>query len=681
MAAEPPLPNAGDAQAPICPPSTSGDGGEEGALQRLENEAARAAEAAVLASAEADRMRAASKAARVAEKAARDAVARERAMAGLRGQQRAAAQTVLGILADTRRRRQAWQEAGPAERARLAAGADDDGLLALADLGGNSLGRWAHVGLPTLRGGAQPPGARRWREDSAAWSLAQTDDELAARLYALAPALVGFDLAAHGMCIAGGAARAALMGDEHRGDTDIFLVGHTAATASQAIDALAAHLGRYHGLSGAGPTSSSAMDVFRTQLCVTFDHARRPRAPEASPARVYRRDEGQRFLWWKVQDEADPWQWPYRAESGLDDYEPWAGPLGPQWRVQVVLRLYATPAEVLHDFDIGACMVLWDGRQAWTTALGWLAAEQAISVVDLTVRRPGYERRLKKYYHQGYDLVLPELDAQGVREQRRWDGGWLCAYVDSVKDCGCCIDLRYPLTICVAGPSAPPSGPGDPSSDEPLRETAAERARQAAYDYGRADQEIATVYSSEVSRTGQNLQAAAAAHRAALAAARDPGGAGSAPRADNHAARNPSRGVRCAHARYSPGMHVLQIQPQLRPEVLESMAIACWRATSCTSIAATVSRTSTASVLGRLRRLLGEDRLDALIAAALRREPGHDSPEDWTQLRAACAERCAELAPYLTLPVEWMRLGMAHPDECGVELREWYGADFYRRDG
>lgn len=47
----------------------------------------------------------------------------------------------------------------------------------------------------------------------------------------------------------------------------------------------------------------------------------------------------------------------------------------------------------------------------WVTALGKLAAEHGINVLNLAARRASYERRLARYYGRGYDIVLPHLNA------------------------------------------------------------------------------------------------------------------------------------------------------------------------------------------------------------------------------------------------------------------------------
>lgn len=181
-----------------------------------------------------------------------------------------------------------------------------------------------------------------------------TDAQFAERLTGTGQKIATFDFAAHGMVMAGGAVSALLMRDEAHdlrqsfSDFDCFLVGHRDdASARSAIVALATHLNE-------GETVP--LEVFRTANCITF-----------------------RLL-------------------------------GHGWPVQVILRQYATAAEVIHGFDMGSSAVLWDGRAVRMTAMGLLAANHGINVLNLAARRGSYEKRLSRYFERGFDIVLPHLD-------------------------------------------------------------------------------------------------------------------------------------------------------------------------------------------------------------------------------------------------------------------------------
>jgi len=77
--------------------------------------------------------------------------------------------------------------------------------------------------------------------------------------------------------------------------------------------------------------------------------------------------------------------------------------------LQVVLRHYATPSEILHGFDLGPAAVGFDGARVWLTEMGRFAYEHRCLVVDTGRRSLTYEARLAKYHSRGFNLVLPGL--------------------------------------------------------------------------------------------------------------------------------------------------------------------------------------------------------------------------------------------------------------------------------
>ena len=215
---------------------------------------------------------------------------------------------------------------------------------------------------------------------------AASDAEFAARLHTAVPLLEALDLKALGLVVAGGAASALLMGPGHYADTaaidsksvgskraaqqhngmvipmtyhdiDLFLVGHDSDEAAlAAISALGDALLECWG---------HPMTVYRTSGCVTFFSA---------------------------------------------------GVAAPQCGVvQVILRRYSTVAEIIHGFDMGSSAVAWDGEHVYLTRLGRIAAERGANVLNIVARRSSYEHRITKYFARGYDLVLPNLDADGLR--------------------------------------------------------------------------------------------------------------------------------------------------------------------------------------------------------------------------------------------------------------------------
>jgi hypothetical protein len=174
----------------------------------------------------------------------------------------------------------------------------------------------------------------------------------------------------HGMLLAGGSVAAIMMfvdrerREESYDDFDVFLVGHaTKESCEDAILALGRHLGYPGGVK---------VTVTRNANTITF----------------------------------------HRARDGFHQLK----------KVQVILRQYATAAEVLHGFDNGASSVGYDGTQVWLTGLGAFAAARAANILCLDGRRGSYEHRLVKYMRRGYSLLLPNLNLQAywnLREGHR----------------------------------------------------------------------------------------------------------------------------------------------------------------------------------------------------------------------------------------------------------------------
>jgi hypothetical protein len=183
-----------------------------------------------------------------------------------------------------------------------------------------------------------------------------TDSDFAKRLEKHAITLAKFDLLKHGLVLAGGAVCATVMRACYpsRSDLDLFLVGHaTDSSAEVAISALQGHLCDAWG---------AEARVHRTKGCITFT-------------------------------------------GGWDEID---RPL--HLPIQVILRKYATIADVLYDFDLGSSAMAWDGKRVHMSSLGLIAANCGANVLDLSIRRSSYERRLSRYFERGFDIVLPALD-------------------------------------------------------------------------------------------------------------------------------------------------------------------------------------------------------------------------------------------------------------------------------
>jgi hypothetical protein len=86
----------------------------------------------------------------------------------------------------------------------------------------------------------------------------------------------------------------------------------------------------------------------------------------------------------------------------------------PYRHVQIVLRLYSSPAEILMGFDVDSCAVGFDGKRAWAACRAHNAITSQVNAVDMTRRSPSYESRLAKYAKRGFEVAVPGLQRSRV---------------------------------------------------------------------------------------------------------------------------------------------------------------------------------------------------------------------------------------------------------------------------
>ncbi|KAJ7058898.1 ankyrin repeat protein [Mycena amicta] len=77
--------------------------------------------------------------------------------------------------------------------------------------------------------------------------------------------------------------------------------------------------------------------------------------------------------------------------------------------IQIVLRLYRTPAEILAGLDVDATCIAYDGRRVYATPRAIVAFMRQANTVDMTRRSPSYEVRLTKYAGRGFEIYVPDL--------------------------------------------------------------------------------------------------------------------------------------------------------------------------------------------------------------------------------------------------------------------------------
>ncbi|KYQ89839.1 hypothetical protein DLAC_09816 [Tieghemostelium lacteum] len=86
----------------------------------------------------------------------------------------------------------------------------------------------------------------------------------------------------------------------------------------------------------------------------------------------------------------------------------------PYRNVQVVLRIYKSPAEVLMGFDIDCCSIGFDGQRVSAIPRARDAIVNGINIVDMSRRSTTYETRLFKYAKRGFAVKVPGFDSTDI---------------------------------------------------------------------------------------------------------------------------------------------------------------------------------------------------------------------------------------------------------------------------
>jgi hypothetical protein len=82
--------------------------------------------------------------------------------------------------------------------------------------------------------------------------------------------------------------------------------------------------------------------------------------------------------------------------------------------IQVILRLYKSPAEILMGFDIDCCCIAYDGINLWALPRCRRALNTRMNLVDVDRQSTTYEIRLAKYAKRGFRVGVPGLDMRLV---------------------------------------------------------------------------------------------------------------------------------------------------------------------------------------------------------------------------------------------------------------------------
>ena len=86
-------------------------------------------------------------------------------------------------------------------------------------------------------------------------------------------------------------------------------------------------------------------------------------------------------------------------------------------KIQVVLRLYDSPSEILLGFDCDCCCCAYDGRSVWVTSR-WVRSlttgYNVLNPLHAWPNRASYELRLCKYAKRGFAVFVPGLEKKRI---------------------------------------------------------------------------------------------------------------------------------------------------------------------------------------------------------------------------------------------------------------------------
>lgn len=81
---------------------------------------------------------------------------------------------------------------------------------------------------------------------------------------------------------------------------------------------------------------------------------------------------------------------------------------------QIILRLYKSPSEIIHGFDVDCCSIGFDGTNIWMTQRAKFALTNGYNTVNFNRLSPSYEYRLSKYGTRGMGILIPNFKMSKV---------------------------------------------------------------------------------------------------------------------------------------------------------------------------------------------------------------------------------------------------------------------------
>jgi hypothetical protein len=121
-----------------------------------------------------------------------------------------------------------------------------------------------------------------------------------------------------------------------------------------------------------------------------------------------------RRIWYALS--VDHEQWVIVRARGVITMHSWIQEVMGE-KIQVVLRLYESPVEVLLGFDCDCCCCAYDGSTVWITQRCLHALRSGLNILNplhAWPNKPSYEFRLAKYAYRGFSVAVPGLDQKRV---------------------------------------------------------------------------------------------------------------------------------------------------------------------------------------------------------------------------------------------------------------------------
>lgn len=89
----------------------------------------------------------------------------------------------------------------------------------------------------------------------------------------------------------------------------------------------------------------------------------------------------------------------------------------PRRNIQIILRLYHSPAEILLGFDIDCCAIGFDGKHVWAMERCIRALNKRYNLTNPSRRSTSYEYRLYKYSKRGFAVCVPSLNGSRISQE------------------------------------------------------------------------------------------------------------------------------------------------------------------------------------------------------------------------------------------------------------------------